>query len=302
MSIYETVKTISVHTKTKDNLKFKPDFVVAVFYTDNNKEIQLFFNEYSRDVLYRNTCKYINFSVKYEFWDSSFCEKENFFQDDIELLRTNIVNKHNMDERRLVAGYIMGLYKVYNCILHSYISSDFSQYLSDIKLDKNSFIYFLSKISIKLTFNDLIMDIIKKTITDDNIVQFMSSNENNFKMNNFKRLVKGTRRVDEISKLIMARYKPPYIALMYHLELIHGCSDIISPERIVKYNHDNIFLNILHQDLDMEIYENTLLDVIEKYIYKGGNINIVYKFTDENAKMKQDFIIGHYKSYPSYTL
>ena len=288
MSIYDTVLEIkNVDKNIEHNMLFDKDDVIAEFITSNNKHIKLFFSEYNTYKLRDLAKNYNSFKLRYQFWDPEFCGSDNLYTSDVDFLQNRIVNNLNVDKRVFISGFLKGMTKLYKCIKCSYNSEKFNKYKKNIGLDKNTISYLMTKLSLNIEsmiYTEDMMDLIKRCVSDRDLVYFLVNNKFNMKSQNFKRLIYNTLMVDEISGILMTRHKNSLDRLLSHIDLIKGCKEITSPVVILEKSRSLLFYNIMNMDIDYDIDQDLYKELLNVYQEKGGEFDI--KIMKKNATIK----------------
>ena len=288
MSIYDTVLEIkNVDKSIEHNMLFDKDDVIAEFITSNNKHIKLFFSEYSTYKLKDLAKNYKSFKLRYQFWDPEFCDSDNLYTADVDFLQNKIINNLNVDKRVFISGFLKGMTKLYKCIKCSYNSEKFNKYKKNIGLDKNTISYLMTKLSLNIEsmiYTEDMMDLIKRCVSDRDLVYFLVNNKFNMKSQNFKRLIYNTLMVDEISGILMTRHKNSLDRLLSHIDLIKGCKEITSPVVILEKSRSLLFYNIMNMDIDYDIDQDLYKELLNVYQEKGGEFDI--KIMKKNATIK----------------
>ena len=288
MSIYDTVLEIkNVDKSIEHNMLFDKDDVIAEFITSNNKHIKLFFSEYSTYKLKDLAKNYKSFKLRYQFWDPEFCDSDNLYTSDVDFLQNRIVNNLNVDKRVFISGFLKGMTKLYKCIKCSYNSEKFNKYKKNIGLDKNTISYLMTKLSLNIEsmiYTEDMMDLIKRCVSDRDLVYFLVNNKFNMKSQNFKRLIYNTLMVDEISGILMTRHKNSLDRLLSHIDLIKGCKEITSPVVILEKSRSLLFYNIMNMDIDYDIDQDLYKELLNVYHEKGGEFDI--KIMKKNTTIK----------------
>lgn len=300
MSIYDSVSKITkVDRNFEHNMTFSKNTVVGEFTTHSDKRVKLFFSEYNMYKLKDLSKNYKSFKVKYQFWDPDFCKIENLYDEDIDFLYKHITNNLNIEKKVLVSGFLRGFTKLYECIKYSYDSSAFAEYTKDIGLDKHTICYLMTKLSLNIKsmdYTDNMMDLINRCINDGNLISFLISNDFNMDSKNFKRLIVGTRLVDEISGFLMIRHKNSLDRILSHMDLIKGCEEIVSPLMVLDNGRSSIFYNMLNIKVDYDIHESLYTELIELYREKGGAFDIKILRKTNTIRSNLVFITEYYKS------
>lgn len=288
MSIYDIVLEIkNVDKSIEHNMLFDKDDVIAEFITSNNKHIKLFFSEYSTYKLKDLAKNYKSFKLRYQFWDPEFCDSDNLYTADVVFLQNRIVNNLNVDKRVFISGFLKGMIKLYKCIKCSYNSEKFNKYKKNIGLDKNTISYLMTKLSLNIEsmiYTEDMMDLIKRCVSDRDLVYFLVNNKFNMKSQNFKRLIYNTLMVDEISGILMTRHKNSLDRLLSHIDLIKGCKEITSPVVILEKSRSLLFYNIMNMDIDYDIDQDLYKELLNIYQEKGGEFDI--KIMKKNPTIK----------------
>ena len=276
MSLYDFKKEISLVTKTRYIKKYKDDDVVARF-VKNNKTIELHYKNYNKKLLMHHMeLDYEKKFVYIDFWDPKFCSDKNITEED--RLHISKLLNYDGDERITIAGYISSLISLHKIILNSYMYTnyDIEKYAGDF--DKNILKLLFCKVDFVISFNNNLIGFINNIFDKESIVDFVitPSGKFRFETEDIKYFLEGTKRVHEISTLIVNSTRNIKKILNFHLELLNVCDIIYSPDLITSYRAENVLLNILKLNADMDIYEKLIFKLIDKYADKDGSIDIIF--------------------------
>ena len=301
MSIYDYItKLEKIDNSIQHNIVFSRNSIVGEFITHNDKRIKLFYSEYNTYKLKDLSKNYKSFKVRYQFWDPEFCTSNNLYDYDIKFLKGYLTNNLNIDEKILVSGFLKGFLKLYQCIKHSYEHPKyFIEYIKDIKLDKHTIYYLMTKLSLNIKYmiyTDNMINLISRCINDNNLLVFLKSSDFNMSSVNFKRLITGTRLVDDISGLLTNINKTSLEQILTHIDLLKACEEVISPVVVLDNKKSSLFYNILNIDVDFNFYETLYTDLLNLYREKGGDFDIKIMKKNNTIKTNLEFIKEYYKS------
>ena len=288
MSIYDIIEKISTVTKLYHRKKYDDYFVVAKFYI-KDKEINYYFKDYTKEKLMHHlkSSMYSHILVNLDFWDYSFCKPENLFRDDVK----NIINdinytgeRENFKDSRIAVGFLITLTTIYNIIYKSYISINHYKSFDGVNFDKNLLKKVLNKVDIVVDYSYSMLKLIKSLYVNDDITDFLITPSGNFRLSvrDIPFILDGTPKVHEISQIIFNTVTNAYEMLNYYRELLSVCGNFYNPRIITSYNSENILLNILKTNLNLDLYENFIMDILKLYIDKGGSIDIDFKFEKQD--------------------
>lgn len=276
MSIYNMIKHISDATKVFYKKVYQERDIVAEFYI-GNKKINMYHNEYKRELLkdHMSLSTYTKKIVYMDFWDPEFCGPENISDKDIERINSTVRNIPT--DRSVYAGYIVTLISVYKLIYNSYAIKDFKSIIGDLEFDKNILGELFSQVDIIIDFNEHLVKIIRGLIPTVNLQNFLLTPSGRFRLllKNVSSILEDTRDLHEISTIMY--YNIPHKYLVdYYIQLLKTSNVIYSPKIISSYDAENILLNVLKLDIDLESNESSIMRFLEKYLDKGGSMDIEF--------------------------
>lgn len=296
MSLYDLTKNISNVTRTKYSKMYRRDCVVAKFIKNNNT-INLYYKNYSKKLLKDHMMRdYDEKYVSMYFWDHSFCTYKNISDEDIRSL-------DRLDaevDSKVAVSYIMASISLHEIILKTYMDDKYDIIKDSQSFDKNTIRQVLCDFDMVIEFNNQLTNFINNVFDDISMSNFMITPSGKFRfiLGDVRYFLIGTKRVHDVSSAIVSTMRDVPEILNYHLELLNVCDQIYSPELITSYKANNVLLNLLKLDMNMDLYEKRLIRVIDKYVDKGGNLDIVFDLKES----KFENIIPNLDSIREYRL
>lgn len=295
MSLYEWRKLISKVARTNHFPFYDGNYIVAEFYK-NGKRIELNLKNYTKKILqdYMNR-DYEHIYVDINFFDPSFCSHVNIMQKDIEYINKRFTFNDSDNMQRAVVGFLIASNFVHSMVYKSYTEPQYDFYKENINFDKNLFIAVFNNFDMVINFNQKLIEFLNNIYTPEQMVYFSitPSNEFRFLPEDVQYFLKDTKRVHEISSIIVKTTNDIEKILNLHLELLKVCDTIYSPTLITSFRAQNVLLNLIKLDIDLDAHERLLFKVIDYYIDKQGSLDILFDIKSdkfENAMPLLDSI------------
>lgn len=295
MSLYEWRKRISRVTRTEHLPSYGGNYVVAEFYK-NGKRIELNLKNYTKKILedyMRRDHEHVYVDIN--FFDPSFCSHENVMQKDIEYIKKRFTFNDYNNMTRAVVGFVIASTFVHSMVYKSYTEPNYDFYKENINFDKTLFISVFNNFDMVINFNQKLIDFLNNIYTPDQMVYFSVTPSRRFRFlpQDVQYFLKDTKRVHEISSIMVKTTSNIEKILNLHLELLKVCDTIYSPTLITSFNAENVLLNLLKLDIDLDVHERLLFKVIDHYVDKEGSLDILFDIKSdefENAMPLLDSI------------
>lgn len=286
MSVYDIKEKISTVTKVYYRKKYNPDYIVAKFYI-KDKEINYYYKDYKKEHLisHLKSPMYSKKLVDIDFWNPSFCNPDHLSENDIDKIIENNSSIYHREsyhrESGIVVGYLVTLIGIYNMIFKSYTTENYDKVLENINFDKNILRKMLNQTDLVINFNYSLVKLINSIYNNDNISEFLITPSGRFRLTvrDMEFILDKTPRVHEISQMIFDSVDSKLEILNYYKELLNICGKIYSPGIITSYNAEDVLLNILKLDVNLDLYENIIIDLLILYSNKGGSLDIDFDFS-----------------------
>ena len=159
----------------------------------------------------------------------------------------------------------------------------------------------LNQTDLVIDFNYSLVNLIKSLYSNDNISEFLITPSGRFRLTvrDMEFILDETPRVHEISQMIFESVNDKIEILNYYKELLNICGKIYSPEIITSYNAEDVLLNILKLDVNLDLYENIIIDLLILYANKGGSLDINF---DSSVTERYQNIIPFLDTFREYPL